>query len=184
VRQHVGAGMTRLFYSRDFSQKWFETMSLQDRENWRNHLLCQNRIHRVIVDEVTAHDLVSVHPAEIVEWVQCCAVKINYKNTPDIAERYMKFKLYIANHPCKDMTWNLFLEVLQCKYTEHDIVEVTDREVPFDDQDGIYAKMVGQNYYVRSRGWWNDFWFVTMLTTEAVPTRIIESLTTNRNSCS
>src|SRR4051794_18619705 len=51
------------------------------------------------------------------------------------AERYMKFKLYIANHPCKDMTWNLFLEVLQCEYTENDVVEVTDREVPFDDQD-------------------------------------------------
>jgi hypothetical protein len=74
------------------------------------------------------------------------------------------------------MTWNLFLEVLQCEYTEHDIVEVTDREVPFDDQDGIYAKIVGQSYYVRSRGWWNDFWFVTMLTTEGVPTQIIETL--------
>jgi hypothetical protein len=88
----------------------------------------------------------------------------------------MKFKLYIANHPCKDMTCNLFLEVLQCEYTKHDIVEVTDREVPFDDQDGIYAKMVGQNYCVRSRVWWNYFWFVTMLITEAVPTRIIETL--------
>jgi hypothetical protein len=176
MRQHTNNGMTRLFYSPGFNDKWFETMSLEDRDNWRNRLLGQNWIHRVIVDEVTAHDLVSVHPAEIVNWVQCCAVKINYKNTLDIAERYMQFKLYITNHPCKDMTWTLFLEVLKCEYTEHDVVEVTNREVPFDDQDGIYAKMVGQRYYVRSRGWWNNFRFVTMLTTEAVPTRIIETI--------
>jgi len=176
MRQHTNDGMTRLFYSPGFSEKWFEKMGMQERDNWRNHLLCQNWIRRVIVDEVTAHDLVSVHPAEIVKWVQCCAAKINHKSTLDIAERYMKFKLYIANHPCKDITWNLFLEVLQCEYAEHDVVEVTDREVPFDDQDGIYAKMVGQNYYVQSRGWWNYFWFVTMLTTEAVPTRIIETI--------
>lgn len=182
MRQHTNDGMTRLFYSPDFSEKWFEKMALQERDNWRNHLLGQNRIRRVIVDEVTAHDLVSVHPAEIVKWVQCCAVKINYKTTLDIAERYMNFKLHIANHPCKDMTWNLFLEVLQCGYTEHDVVEVTDREVPFDDQEGIYAKMVGQNYYIRSRGWWNHFWFVTMLTTEGVPTRIIEAIDTESAS--
>ncbi len=48
--------------------------------------------------------------------------------------------------------------------------------MPFDDKDGIYAKMVGRKYYVRSRRWWNDFWRVTMLTTEAVPTRIIEAI--------
>jgi hypothetical protein len=94
--------MTRLFYSPEFSEKWFEKMGLQERDSWRNRLLGQNWIHRVIVDEVTAHDLVSLHPAEIVEWVQSCAVKINYKNTLDIAERYMKFKLYITNHPCKE----------------------------------------------------------------------------------
>ena len=51
-----------------------------------------------------------------------------------------------------------------------------DREVPFDDKEGIYAKMVGQRYYVRSRGWWNEFSRVTMLTTEAVPTRIIKTI--------
>ena len=44
------------------------------------------------------------------------------------------------------------------------------------DRDGIYGKIVGQHYYVRSRGWWNQFWRVTMLTREAVPTRIIQAL--------
>ena len=132
--------------------------------------------HRVIVDEVTAHDLVSVHPAEIVEWVQRCATETGFSQIFDIAERYTKFGAYLAEHPCKDMTWNLFLEVLKCEYTDEHIVEVSDREVPFDDKDGIYAKMVGQRYYVRSRGWWNEFRFVTMLTTEAVPTRIIEAI--------
>jgi len=74
------------------------------------------------------------------------------------------------------MTWNLFLEVLKCKYTDEHIVEASSQEVPFDDKDGIYAKMVGQRYYVRSRGWWNEFLWLTMLTTEAVPTRIIETI--------
>jgi hypothetical protein len=176
IRQHTNDGMTRLFYSPDFSEKWFEKMGLQERDNWRNHLLGQNWIRRVIVDEVTAHDLVSVHPTEIVEWVQCCAVTTNYKTIPDIAERYMNFKVYLFKHPCKDMTWNLFLEVVKCEYMEEHIAEVSGREVPLDDKDGIYAKMVGQRYYIRSRGWWNEFWFVTMLTTEAIPTRIIETI--------
>ena len=176
IRQHTSDGMTRLFYSPGFSEKWFEKMALQDREDWRNRLLGQNYIHRVIVDEVTAHDLVSVHPFEVVEWVQRCGTDIGFDNIRDIAERYMKFKVYLSKHPCKDMTWNLFLEVLKCEYTEEHIAEVSGREVPFDDQDGIYAKMVGQRYYVRSRGWWNEFRFVTMLTTEAVPTRIIEAI--------
>jgi len=76
------------------------------------------------------------------------------------------------------MTWNVFLEVHKYKYTDAHVVEVSGREVPFDDKDGIYAKMVGQKYYIRSRGWWNDFWRVTMLTTEAVPARIIETIDT------
>jgi hypothetical protein len=176
MRQHVSNGMTRLFYSPGFSEKWFETMSLEDRDNWRNRLLGQNWIQRVIVDEVTAHDLVSVHPAELVEWVQRCATEIGFANTRDIAEKYLNFKKYISKYPCKDMTWNLFIEVLKCEYGDEHIVEVCDREVPFDDKDGIYAKMVRQKYHVRSRGWWNEFWWVTMLTTEAVPSRIIEAI--------
>ncbi len=76
MRQHAVQGMTRLFYSPDFSERWFEKMGLEERENWRNRLLGANWIHRVIVDEVTAHDLVSVHPSEIVEWVQRCATEI------------------------------------------------------------------------------------------------------------
>jgi len=88
----------------------------------------------------------------------------------------MKFKLYMANHPCKDITWNLFLEVLQCEYAEHDVVEVTDREVPFDDQDGIYAQNGGPKLLCPVA------WLVELLlvchdvTTEAVPTRIIETI--------
>jgi hypothetical protein len=176
MRQHVSGGLTRLFYSPDFNDKWFGTMSLQDRQNWRNRLLGQNDIHRVIVDEVTAHDLVSVHPREIVEWVQRCATAIDFDHIPAIAERYARFTMYLSEHPCKDMTWNIFLEALNCEYTDEHVFEVSGREVPFDDEDGIYANMVGQHYYVRSRGWWNHFFRVAMLTTEAVPTRIIEAI--------
>src|SRR6516165_3058383 len=42
VRQHASEGMTRLFYSPGFNEKWFGTMSLQDRQDWRNRLLGQN----------------------------------------------------------------------------------------------------------------------------------------------
>src|SRR5262249_49663309 len=143
---------------------------------WRNRLLGQNRIHRVIVDEVTAHDLVSVHPAQLVEWVQRCAADIEFDSIFNIAERYAKFRAYLSEHPCNGMTWNIFLQVLNSKYSNEHIVDVSGREVPFDDKDGIYANMVGQKYYVRPRGWWNEFLWVTMLTTEAVPTRIIETI--------
>jgi len=143
MRQHAREGMTRLFYSPSFNEKWFETMTWDDRDNWRNRLLGQNCIHRVIIDEVTAHDLVSVNPADLVHWVQRCATEISFNDTRDIAERYLSFKGYLAKHPCKDMTWNLLLEVLRCEYTNDDIAEVSSREVPFDDKDGIYARMVG-----------------------------------------
>ena len=176
MRQHASNGMTRLFYSPGFDDKWFETMALHDRENWRNRLLGQNRIHRVIVDEAAAHDLVSIHAYDVVAWVQRCAAEIGFDNISDIAERYSHFRGYLYEHPCKDMTWNLFLEVLNCEYTDEHIVQVSDREVPFDDREGIYRKMVGQCYYVRPRGWWNEFWRVTMLTTEGVPTRMIEAI--------
>jgi len=176
MRQHAGGGMTRLFYAPGFNAKWFETMGLNERANWRSRLLAQNRIHRVIVDEVSAHDLVSIHPSAIVEWVHECAKEIGFKDIPDIAERYSRFSTYLSDHPYRDMTWNLLVEVLDCDYTEEHLVQVSDREVPFDETDGIYAKMVGQHYYVRARGWWNEFWRVTMLTTEAVPTRIIETI--------
>ena len=39
MRQHANNGMTRLFYSHGFNDKWFETMAPHDRENWRNRLL-------------------------------------------------------------------------------------------------------------------------------------------------
>jgi hypothetical protein len=102
--------------------------------------------------------------------------EIGYNNTHDIAERFANFTAYLAKTPCKDMTWNLFLDVLGCEYTEDHSVEVSGREVPFDDFGGIYGQVVGQRYYLRPRGWWNDYWRVAMLTTEAVPTRIIEAI--------
>jgi len=176
MRQHARDGMTRLFYAPDFDAKWFDTLALNERANWRSRLIGQNRFHRVIVDEVTAHDLVSIHPSEAVEWSHECAKEIGFQDISDIAERYSRFITYLGEHPCRNMTWNLLLGVLNCEYTDDHLVEVSDREVPFDEAQGIYAAMVGRSYYVRPRGWWNEFWRVTLLTTEAVPTRIIEAI--------
>jgi hypothetical protein len=176
LRQHANGGMTRIFYARDFGDRWFERLPKDERNSWKHHLLRQNDFHRVIVDEVTAHDLVSIHAAEVVEWVHDCKKEIGFEQTEDIAERYRKFTAHLSENPCKDMTWNLFQDVLGCQYTAEHLVAVSDREVPFEDNVGIYAAMVGQRYYVRPRGWWNCFWRVTLLTTEAVPTRIVETL--------
>lgn len=178
MRQHAAGGTTRLFYAPDFNDNWFATMALHERDRRRNHLLTQSRIHRVIVDEVTAHDLVSLHTGEIVEWVQRCATEIGFDHTEDIAERYRKFVAYLDHHPCSQMTWDDFLDVLGCAYRDEHSVEVSGREVPFDETnpEGIYARMVGRRYYVRPRGWWNEFRRVTMLTTEGVPTRIVEAI--------
>jgi hypothetical protein len=176
MRQHAAEGTTRIFYAKDFSDSWFEPLPKEERQKWRRHLLGQNHIHRIIVDEVTAHDLVSIHPHGLVEWAQCCAERIEFDHTTDIAERYRRFAAYLSEHPCGGMTWNVFLDVLKCDYGDEHLVEVSDREVPFDDAEGIYRAMVGQRYFVRSRGWWNEFWRATMLTTEAVPTRIVEAI--------
>ena len=113
-----------------------------------------------------------------VEWVQRCATVIGDDPSEDIAERYRKFVDYLADHPCDAMKWDGFLDVRGCGYQDGDAVEVSGREVPFDETnpDGIYARMVGRRYYVRPRRWWNEFWRVTMLTTEAVPTRIVEAI--------
>ncbi|HEV2174819.1 MAG TPA: hypothetical protein VGR71_14695, partial [Nitrospira sp.] len=176
LRQHANENTTRIFYARDFGDRWFEPMPKDQRLAWKRHLLRQNDFLRVIVDEVTAHDLVSIHTDEVVEWVHDCKTAIGFEQTSDIAERYGKFTAYLSEHPCQDMTWNLFQDVLGCQYTADHLVEVSGREVPFDDTRGIYAAMVGDRYYVRPRGWWNQFWRVTLLTTEAVPTRIIERI--------
>lgn len=176
LRQHAAGGMTRIFYARDFSERWFEPMSKDERSAWKRDLLWENEFHRVIVDEVAAHDLVSIHKHDLVEWVHRCAVAIGFDQTEDIGERYANFARHLAEHPCKDMTWNTLLDVLACKYKPEHLVAVPDREVPFDDNAGIYAAMIGRRYYVQSRGWWNHFWRVAMLTTEGVPTRIIESI--------
>ena len=60
---------------------------------------------------------------------------------------------------------------------------MSGKETPYDDLDGIYGQMVvGRRYFVRSRGWWNAFWRVSMLTTEAVPTRIVEAIDREANT--
>ena len=176
LRQHADEGMTRTFYAQDFGDRWFERLPKEERNAWKRHLIRQNDFHRVIVDEVTAHDLVNIHSEEVVDWVQCCAKEIGRDQTEEIAARYAKFIAYRSDHPGKEITWNLFLEVCKCEYAAEHVVEVSSSEVPYDDTRGIYAAMVGAQYCVRPRDWWNKFWRVAMLTTEAVPTRIIEAI--------
>lgn len=184
MRQHAAGGMTRIFYARGFDASWFGTMSPDERRKRRFDLLYENSIDRVIMDEVTAHDLVSIHKHEAVQWVHRCVDEIKATAAFDLAELFGRFRDYLATHPCDSdsMTWDLFHEIRACEYQDDDVVAVSDCEIPFDETntDGIYRQMIGGRYYVRSRDWWNQFRRVTLLTTEAVPTRIIEAL--NRES--
>jgi hypothetical protein len=176
MRQHAAENTTRIFYAKDFCDRWFEPLAKQERQKWQRHLIDQNQFHRVIVDEMTAHDLVSIHPYSLVEWVRWCAEEIEFDHTSDTAEQFQRFTACLNGHPCARMTWNVFLDVLNSGYGDEHIVEVSGREIPYDDKGGIYGRLVGQRYVVRPRGWWNEFWRVTMLTTEAVPTRIVEAI--------
>ena len=151
-------------------------MAKEERQKWQRHLIDQNQFHRVIVDEVTAHDLLSTHPYSLVEWVRWCAEEIEFDHTSDRAEQFQRYAACLNGHPCARMTWNVFLDVLNSGYGDEHVVEVSGREIPYDDVSGIYGRLVGQPHFVRPRGWWNAFWRVTMLTTEAVPTRIIEAI--------
>jgi hypothetical protein len=176
MRQHANEGTTRIFYAPDFGDRWFDRLAKEERSKLKSDLLRGNRVHRVIVDEVSAHDLTTIHRADLVEWTNGCAKDIGFDHTEDVAERYRNFSTHLSENPCKNMTWNVFLDILGCEYRGEHVVGVSDREVPFDDTVGIYGKMVGQRYYVRPRGWWNQFWRVTMLTTEAIPTRMIAAI--------
>jgi hypothetical protein len=175
--------MTGIFYAKDFGERWFEPLPKDERNAWKHDLLWENEFHRVIVDEMTAHDLVSIHSAEVVEWAYQCKSDIGFDQIEDVAERYGKFVSYLSEHPCQDITWDSFLDVLGCDYSAEHFALVSKAEVPFDEEgDSIYASMVGERYYLRPRGWWNHFWRVAMLTTEAVPTRIIEAITRRLHS--
>jgi hypothetical protein len=113
MRQHAAGGMTRIFYAKGFDASWFEAMSLGERMTRRDHLVHENDIHRVIMDEITAHDLISVDKYETVQWVDRCATEIDVDHTSELAELFAKFRDYLSIHPCDSdaMSWDLFHQI-------------------------------------------------------------------------
>jgi len=68
VRRHADSGMTRLFYARSFDERWFDQMTPEDRRSYRTKLRFETAFGRVVLDEVSPADLVSVHRISDVRW--------------------------------------------------------------------------------------------------------------------
>jgi hypothetical protein len=195
VRRHVYVGMTRLFYAESFGERWFEPMTPEDRQRYRNQMRDQTRLAHVIVDEVSPQDLMSVHPSSDVEWARrfldCCSVPGENK-----LERYRAFQQFRQKHPRPINTkalpqedsplpkpqpptkpdWMYLQEILEAGYSEEDVVTIGADRLPFDEQNGMYTDCVGETFYARPRGWWNGLHRTTMLTTELVSAGIVEAL--------
>jgi hypothetical protein len=180
MRQHSKDGMTRLFYADGFDEKWFQSMSWDDRQTWRKQMLNHNQIHRVVVDEVAAHDLIRIHQSE--SSVGSTAVQAKSISTTLATLPYVlrSIQEYLAARTCEfeNMDWDLFNQVVACRYNDDHIVEVSDKEIPFDETtvNKIYRETVGKHCYICLDGWSNRFSRAIMLTTEAVPMEIIRSI--------
>jgi hypothetical protein len=195
VRRHVYVGMTRLFYAESFGERWFEPMTPEDRQKYRNQMRFETRLAHVILDEVSPQDLMSVHPSADVEWVweflDFCRVPEEKK-----LERYQAFQQFQQKHPRPinrkalpqadspfskpqrsiKPDWMYLQEILEAGYSEEDFVRINPDRLPFDEQKGMYKDYLGETFYARPRGWWKGLHRTTMLTTELVAAGIIEAL--------
>src|SRR6201982_131935 len=68
VRRHTDTGMTRLFYAESFDERWFQQMTPDDRQKYRTKLRFETTFARVVLDEVSPGDLVSIHRMAGVRW--------------------------------------------------------------------------------------------------------------------
>src|ERR1700745_2806273 len=68
VRRHTDTGMTRLFYAQSFDERWTQQMSLDAPRSSRTKLSFETTFARVVLDEVSPGDLVSIHRMADVQW--------------------------------------------------------------------------------------------------------------------
>lgn len=171
IQQFRHAPLSWAFYHEDFNEVW-RTGPLAIQE-----LAQKCRPAVVIYDEVTPKDLVHIHRREDVAWVNRCRESIAGLEGLSRRERYGAYKSYAATNPREGLNWDKFQEVAAMGYRENDAVPVdVGRELPFDDQAGMYAKTHGNLVYLKPRDWWDQFSHVVMLTTEQLPMEIVHKL--------
>src|SRR5260221_4418589 len=152
VRRHADIGMTRLFYARDFDERWFESMPPDERRAYRSQLRFQTNFAHVVFDEVSPGDLVSIHRAPEVFWAWKFERSVEQIPQQDKLSRYREFKKYRAAHPRPPSDhepfdgrsdWTHLQEILQANYSDDDLVQITSDRLPFDDADGMYREAIG-----------------------------------------
>src|SRR5207248_1931352 len=175
IRRHVETSMTRLFYSKDFDEGWFDSMPPDARAAYRRHLRFQNVFGRIVLDEVSPSDLVSIHRAPDVRWALAFRNFVQHLPESEKVARYRAFQKFRTQHPrpreeedwdTSKSDWQYVQEILQARYSDDDQVQLTTERYPFDDDQGIYRDRIGELYYVKPRGWWRGLSGVTLLTTE------------------
>jgi len=185
ARRHVDTGMTRLFYARDFNEGWFDSMPPEARTTYRRYLRFQNVFGHIVLDEVSAADLVSIHRAPDVRWALGFQKSVQHLPESEKVARYNAFRKFRAKHPrpreeddwgTSRSDWQYVQEILHARYSDSDLVQLTAEQYPFDDDQGIYRERTGELYYVKPREWWRGLSGITLLTTEVVPAQIISTL--------
>jgi hypothetical protein len=99
VRRHTDIGMTRLFYAQSFDERWFQQMTPEDRRSYRTKLRFETTFARVVLDEVSPGDLVSIHRMADVRWVWEYQKIVEKIPESEKLARYHAFKKYRATHP-------------------------------------------------------------------------------------
>jgi hypothetical protein len=185
VRRHTDTGMTRVFYAESFDERWFQQMTPEDRQKYRTKLRFETTFARVVLDEVSPGDLVSIHRIADVQWAWAYQKFVEKIPESDKLARYNAFKKYRVPHPRprdddnwadREADWSYVNEILHANYSDDDLVQINTDRVPFDDMDGIYMDCIGRPYYVAPRMWWREFSRTTLLTTELIPAQIITAL--------
>lgn len=170
VRLFRHAPSSWAFHHREFEETWRE-----GKAEGMHELAQRARPGLVIYDELTPKDLVYMHRRDDVEWVNRCRGSLEGWESHSLMDRYAAYKTHATTNP--RVTWDAFQEIAAMGYRDDDAIPVdTSRELPFDDQKGMYAKTRGDLVYLKPREWWTEFPHVVLLTTEQLPTEIVRGL--------
>jgi len=143
--------MTRLFYSKDFDEGWFDSMPPDARIAYRRHLRFQNVFGHIVLDEVSPSDLVSIHRAPDVRWALAFRNFVQHLPESEKVARYRAFQKFRTQHPrpreeedwdTSKSDWQYVQEILHARYSDDDQVQLTTERYPFDDDQGMYSIML------------------------------------------
>jgi hypothetical protein len=190
IRRYADTGMTRLLYAKSFDERWFDPMDPDARRKYRSQLHFKSALNHVVFDEVSSADLISIHCEEVVRWAQRYKRLVQHLEEWDKIRRYGEFQKFCSKDPRPHESgetpggksdWQVVQEILHARYEDDDLVSVSTDRFPFDDDQGMYQERLGDRYFVRPREWWARLAPTTLLTTELLPTRIVEAFRRQSN---